>query len=98
MRRAAKRDGNHKAIADALRDAGCGVVDLAAVGCGVPDLLIHAPTYPFQMALIEIKNPDVPKCDRRLTPAQREFHMNWRRPIFVAESVEEALAAVGIVR
>lgn len=98
MRRAAKRDFNHADIVKALRDAGCGVIDMAELGRGVPDILAHAPTYPFQMALIEIKNPDVPKCDRRLTPAQREFHMNWRRPIFVAESVEEALAAVGIVR
>jgi hypothetical protein len=40
MRRAARVDANHLDIAHALRRAGVHVTSLAAVGKGVPDLLL----------------------------------------------------------
>jgi hypothetical protein len=96
MRRAARTDQNQKAIVDALRAAGCGVVDLSKVGGGVPDLLVEAPTWPHAMTLLEVKNPEKPKADRELTPAQVKFHAGWRGSLFVVETVDEALAAVGL--
>jgi hypothetical protein len=96
MRRAARTDGNHAEIVRALRQAGCGVVDLSGVGNGVPDLLVEAPVYPHAMALLEIKDPAQPPNKRKLTPAQQEFHAGWRGPLHVVETVEQALAAVGV--
>ena len=49
------RDDNHAIVVDALRLAGAFVVDLGAVGGGVPDLIVfrHGATY-----LLEVKNPE----------------------------------------
>lgn len=96
MRRAAKVDSNHPAIVKALRDAGCGVLDLSAVGKGCPDLLVHAPTYPecrFPV-LLEIKDGAKPASARKLTKAQVKFHRTWKGWIFTVTSVDEALSAV----
>ncbi len=92
MRRAAKVDSNQALIAAALRQAGCGVVSLAAVGSGVPDLLVHDPTYPFQTRLMEVKN--LKGRGNKLTPAQQVFHANWRGSVVVVETVDQALAAI----
>jgi hypothetical protein len=96
VRRAAKRDNNHAEIVAALRAAGCGVVDLAAVGTGVPDLVVCAPTWPHTTSLIEVKDGRKPPSARQLTPDQQKFHAAWRGPIAVVTNVAEALAAVGL--
>lgn len=96
MRRAARTDGNQQEIIDALRAAGCGVVDLSGVGGGVPDLLVEGPVFPWAMTLLEVKDSSQPKNKRKLTPAQEKFHAGWRGPLFVVETVAEALAAVGV--
>lgn len=94
MRRAAKRDANHAQVVAFLRAAGCGVCDLAAVGAGVPDLLVCAPTWPHESLLIEVKDGSKPPSERRLTPDQVKFHAAWKGRICVATSPDEALAAV----
>lgn len=98
MRRAAKVDANHAAIVRALSDVGCGVVDLSAVGGGVPDLLVHPPGYPHceRMVLLEIKDGSKPPSARKLTPAQEKFHAGWKGLLRVVTTVDEALAAVGV--
>lgn len=96
MRRAAKTDANQAEIVKALRAAGCGVLDLSAVGKGCPDLLVHPPTFPEcrMVSLMEIKN----KSGRgdKLTPAQVRFHEGWKGWIHRVTSVEEALDAMGL--
>ena len=96
MRRAAKRDANHPEIVAALRAAGCGVVDLGAVGAGVPDLLVCEPTWPHTAHLVEVKDGSKPPSARALTPDQVRFHAAWKGRIHVVTSVGEALRAVGI--
>lgn len=98
MRRAAKVDANHGEIVRALRQAGCGVVDLSAVGNGVPDLLVHPPTFPdCRMAvLMEIKDGKKPPSHRKLTEEQARFHAQWKGWIHVVRTVDEALDAVGV--
>lgn len=98
MRRAAKVDENQPEIVKALRDAGCGVLDTSALGRGVPDLLVHPPTFPAcrMPVFLEIKDGKKPPSARKLTPDQKEFHAKWKGWIFVVTTVEEALAAVGI--
>ena len=96
MRRAAKVDANQAAVVAALRAAGCGVVDLSAVGKGVPDLLVHPPTYPEcrMVVLMEVKN----KKGRgdKLTVAQEKFHATWKGWIHRVTSPAEALDAMGL--
>jgi len=96
IRRAPKKDRNHPEIVAALRAAGCGVCDLAAVGAGVPDLLVCLPTWPHKSFLLEVKDGRKPPSARKLTPDQEKFHAAWRGEIAVVTSVAEALAAVGI--
>lgn len=75
MRRAAKVDANHAAIVQALRDAGCTVQSLAAVGDGCPDLLVGVAGM---TAILELKDGSKPPSARTLTPDQLRWHANWR--------------------
>lgn len=100
MRRAAKVDANQPAIIDALRRVGCSVQSLAAVGDGVPDLLVWSPRV--GLLLIEVKNPEEHSGEvrrhpwRALTPDQVTFHRLWRGPIAIVWDVSEALRAAGV--
>lgn len=96
MRRAARTDANHSEIVDALRDAGCWVLDLSAVGDGCPDLLVHGPTFNWHFVLLEIKDGSKSPSRRKLTPDQVEFHAGCRGPVVIVKNVTEALAAVGV--
>jgi hypothetical protein len=93
VRRAAKVDRNQAEIAAALRSAGAFVQSLAAVGGGVPDLLVG---FRRQTYLLEVKDGTKPPSARELTPDQVNWHMGWNGGVcMVVNSVEEALIAVG---
>lgn len=94
MRRAARVDANQADIVNALVDVGASVQSLSAVGVGVPDLLVG---WRSQNFMLEIKNPNVPKRDQRLTEAQRNFHRVWRGSIHQVHTVEQALAVLGVI-
>lgn len=83
----AKRDRLEPAVIKALEYFGASVTKVSMAG--VPDLLVgfREKTY-----LIEVKS-DAGK----LTPAQVEWHANWKgaAPIIV-RSVEEAMQAIGL--
>ena len=83
-----RTDHNQAEIVKALRDAGCGVVDLHAVGNDFPDIIAGRSR---RNILIEIKSDN-----GRLTPGQAIFHRDWPGQIAIARSVEEALEIVGI--
>jgi hypothetical protein len=91
MRYARRADGNQPAVVKALRDIGCSVVCTHTIGQGVPDLIVD---YHGRTCLIEIKDPSKPKSDRKLTPAQAEFHAAWTGPIYTVETPEEAVLCV----
>lgn len=96
MRRAAKIDGNHDQVVSALRAAGARVLSLAAVGGGVPDLLVG---FGSRFYAIEIKDGHLPPSARKLTPDQDEWHKHWADyPVYVVHSPEEALKAIGALR
>lgn len=94
MRRAAKVDGNHAEIVNALRQAGVGVCDLSRAGEGVPDLLA---SYRNRWFLLEVKNGKNPPSKRRLRPKQEEWQAAHHAPVHVVNSVDEALEAVGAI-
>lgn len=84
-----KRDANHTAIVQALKAAGCSVLDLSALGAGAPDLLV---ARQGRVILMEVKNPD---GRDRVEPHQLAWHAAWRGPpVAVVRSVAEALAAI----
>lgn len=90
MKYARRADGNQPDIVKALRDADCLVVPTHTIGGGFPDLVVmHKPTR--RICLIEVKDPSKPKSDRKLTPAQEEFHAAWTGPIYVVETAEQAI-------
>ena len=89
VRRAAKLDRNQTEVVAALRAAGVRVLSLAAIGKGVPDLLIY---HRGRFQLLEVKDGKLPPSARRLTTAQEEFHLDW--PVTVITSIESALAAM----
>ena len=93
MRRAAKTDDNQAAIVDALRDAGCSVVSLAAVGKGVPDICVGRAGKSY---LLEIKDGAKPPSKRTLTSEQRYFHSIWKGHAVVVKDVAEAFEAVNL--
>lgn len=93
MRRAARVDENQPAIVAALLRAGCSVQSLAAVGRGVPDLLVG---FAGTNYLMEVKNPDKPKADQQLTEAQVVWHEHWRGTAHGVKTVDEALSVIGL--
>jgi len=73
-----------------LRACGVRVLDLGNVGKGCPDILCGTPRG---NTLIEIKAPG-----GTLTPDQVRFFAEWTGPKAVAESLQEALRALGMAR
>lgn len=92
FRKRAKIDRNQPEIVKALRRVGCSVQSLASLGAGVPDLLVGRRGENF---LLEVKDGSQPPSARRLTDDEKEWHSKWQTPIFIVNSVEEALHAVG---
>lgn len=89
MRYAAKVDGNQAVIVDALRKAGHDVFSLAAVGKGFADLIVFTRNNVY--ILLEVKNSNLSKSRRKLTPGQVAFRQTWRGPIITVETPLAAL-------
>ncbi len=84
-------DGNHREIVDALRQAGCPVLDLSAVGGGVPDLVVLRRDK--TITLFEIKMPR-----GKLNALQASWHARWAGHVHVVRTVEEALKLAGAIQ
>lgn len=93
-RRAAKIDANQSEIVAALRDAGVMVHPAHAMGDGFPDLVCG---FRGRITLVEIKDGSKPPSGQKLTEAQEKFHAEWREYVAVANSIESAFEAVGVV-
>lgn len=91
--RGRKTDANQSAIVAVLREVGASVVDLSAVGRGVPDLLVG---FRGQTYLLEVKN----KAGRnRLTADQEVFYAWWRgAEAVIVYNESDALTAIDAVR
>ena len=91
MRRAAKTDANHAIIVTFLRQCHCSVLDLSGVGGGCPDLLVAARGHNI---LVEIKDGSKRPSERKLNTLQKVWHNQWKGPVVVVESVDDALRLV----
>jgi hypothetical protein len=96
MRFAAKRDSNHKDVADALRKVGADVLELFDV-----DLVVR---FRDRAYLIEVKDPDLTKRRRTdglrkgaLKPKQEKLRAIFGEQYLVIFSAEGALRAIGAV-
>jgi hypothetical protein len=92
LRRAAKVDANQAEIVAALRKIGAKVEPMHAMGRGFPDLLV---LWRGVLTLLEVKDGNKPPSARKLTPDQVEWHAEWGECVFVVESVEQAISAIG---
>lgn len=91
MRTPRRVDDNQVEIVKALRQAGCSVQSLAAIGKGVPDLLV---ARCGKMWLMEVKDGAKPPSARRMTPDEREWRLKWKAEVFTVNNVNDALAAI----
>jgi hypothetical protein len=89
MRYRGKIDTNQHEIVQALRTAGAVVQSLAAVGHGVPDLLV---AYRGGWYVMEIK-----AGRGKLTPDEQKWidTVGTSAPVFIVRSAEDALRVVG---
>lgn len=94
MRYAAKIDSNQNEVVDALRKAGASVQSLAALGKGVPDLLVAIRGVNL---LMEIKDGNKPKSAQKLTDDQLKWHGAWQGPVCVVDSPEAALRMIRVI-
>jgi hypothetical protein len=94
VRRAAKVDANQEQVVSALRAAGAVVQSLAAVGKGVPDLLV---SFRGNLFLLEVKDGSKPPSGQKLTTDQQKWHQAWGALVEVVNSPEAALRAIGAV-
>jgi hypothetical protein len=94
MRWDAKVDCNHGDIVKALKAAYCSVLDLSRVGQGCPDILVG---YRGWNVLMEIKRPKAKgQKEGKLELSQKIFLEEWRGPVVVVRSAEDALRAIGV--
>jgi hypothetical protein len=89
MRRAARVDNTQAPIVEALRAAGASVQSLASIGRGCPDLLVG---YRMKWFVIECKSPG-----GKLTTDECAWIQGQRAAVYVVNSVEGALEAIGAV-
>ena len=94
MRYAAKIDSNQNEVVNALRKAGASVQSLAALGKGVPDLLVAIRGVNL---LMEIKDGNKPKSAQKLTEDQLKWHGAWQGPVCIVDGPEAALRMIGVV-
>ena len=90
MRRAARRDGNHALLRDALRALGYTVADTASLGNGFPDLVVRNET---DILLVEVKDPEKPASARKLTRDECAFMRAWSPFAIVAHNTDEVVCA-----
>lgn len=96
MRRAAKTDANQTQVVEALRAAGATVQSLAAVGQGVPDLLVG---FQGKTLLMEVKDGRKPPSQRQLTEDQLKWHGAWRGgPVAIVDGPDAALRMLGVLK
>ena len=92
--RAAKADANQREIVATFRAAGATVHSLHREGGGCPDLVVG---YRGLNLMVEVKDGSKPPSAQRLTPAQVDWHRDWRGQVCVVNSPEAALALLGVI-
>ena len=90
MRRAARVDSNHVEIVSAFRKLGCSVLSLAALGKGVPDLLVAVQGITW---LVEVKSGKAKAND-----GQIEWSESWKGATALVRDTEGVETVVKLMR
>lgn len=93
MRRSARVDENQSEIVRILRMVGASVTPTHTAGSGFPDLCVGFKGVTY---LLEVKDGSKPPSARKLTPAQVEWHDQWRGHCAVVCTPDEAMEAIGL--
>jgi hypothetical protein len=91
MKMRGRKDNNHDAIKEAFEKNGCDVLDLSAMGQGVPDLLVH---YAYVWHAVEVKNPKTSYGRKGLNKNQLALRDRVGGSIEIVKTIEEAFAMV----
>lgn len=93
MRRACKKDDNHREVVAALRKFGAFVQDTASLGQGVPDLFV---AHNGDTAFFEVKDGGkVPSAQKLTVPEIRWIlALESRAPVWVVTSAVQAVEIV----
>lgn len=92
MRRAAKKDRNHRGIVKSLRGIpGVTVFDTGGVGDGFPDIVVGRKGVNY---LFEIKDGDKPPSQKQLTQDEAIFHSTWQGQVNVVETFTEVFKII----
>lgn len=94
MRKYAKVDDNHSQIVQVFRKLGCTVQSLATIGRGVPDLIV---ARRGNLVLVEVKDGKKCPSHRKLTADEQQWQKNWKSPVYLVETVEQAAALINTV-
>lgn len=86
--RVKRTDGNQLKLMQQIRALGFQVVSTHEVGKGFPDLVMCVRK---QNILLEVKDPSQRKSDRKLTPAEEDFHKLWEGPLYIVETIEDII-------
>ena len=95
-RRAARQDGNHQAVVQALLEHDCSVANTHQIGGGFPDIAVGFQTRSGECRtiLIEIKDGSLPASRRRLTPDEAKWHSAWKGGVYTVHSPRQAVEIV----
>lgn len=86
MRKNAKKDLNHDEVCGAFRELGCFVLDLYAVGNGLPDIFVE---FRKIWHPVEIKS-NTHYGRKGLNRSQMEMHLRTSESFRIARSAEDA--------
>lgn len=94
-RRDAKTDANQTRLVKIMRDMGASVVITSSTHGGFPDVVVG---WGGVTVLTEIKDGNKPPSKRKLTPAQIEFHNEFKGAKTVIETPAHAIELVRRIR
>ena len=91
-------DQNQNEIIKTFRDLGCSVAITSDLGHGIPDLVVALGLGAGQMFFVEVKDGKKFLSQRKLTLDERIFHDAWKGPIYIIETVDQAIDLVNKAR
>ena len=91
MFRAARKDANHKEIADTFKKCGWSVLDVSQLK-NCCDIIVSKSK---RTITVEIKDGSKPPSQRRLTEGEIKFRNNWQGEYALIKSSEDVLKLNG---
>jgi hypothetical protein len=90
----AKKDANHAEIVDVIKKLNVPFIDMSALGCGVPDLVVE---NHGRLELWEIKNKRTSYGKRGLSKNQKAWAAKWTgSKVVLIHCVDDVLIRLGM--